>query len=116
MSELSAVLEELQISQRQLATAIESGDSELVAELIDARAPLLERVGAAMAAGAGELRTTWRQGLRQLLSGEAKLQEQLQQGLCELGASVRELGNRRQVLRRYRLPLKPNPRFLDRSG
>ena len=115
MKELQNLLRELHATQEQLSTAIAASDSSLVTELLDRREPLLQQLGSALNTGS-EITSVTRRESRDLLLTETRLQEELQQGLREVNACVKDLSNRQLVLQRYRLRVKPQPRFLDRNG
>jgi hypothetical protein len=112
---LPQLVEELTCSQEQLTTAISAADILKTTELLDEREPVWQQLKALLGIP-GILAGSTRDVLEKLMQRENGLQEQLQQEMRVVDTQARKLGNRGRVLQRYRLPLKPLPRFLDRNG
>jgi len=112
---LPQLVAELICSQDQLATAIAAADTGKMTEILDEREPVWQELKELLDIP-GMLAGSTRSVLEKLMQRENRLQEQLQQEMSLVDDQALELDNRSRVLRRYRLPLKPQPRFLDRNG
>jgi len=112
---LPRLVKELTVSQEQLELAISAADTQKMSDLLDDREPAWQQLKLLLETPellAGSTRSV----LENLMQSENDLQEQLQREMQGVDAQMRNLGNRSRVLQRYRLPLKPQPRFLDRNG
>ncbi|MBC8478713.1 hypothetical protein H8D51_04135 [bacterium] len=112
---LATTLQQLSTSQQSLAEAITTGDNTRVNDLLDNREPVWHQL-ADILNNNSDQPVRNRPELEELLRRELQLQEQLQGELREIDSLVREVSCRQQVLKRYRLPVKHQPRFIDRNG
>ena len=112
---LPQLVRELTESQEQLALAISVADTQKMADILDDREPAWQQLKV-MLDTPGVLAGSSKSALEEIMQSENSLQEQLQREMKGVDAQVRKLSNRGRVLQRYRQPLKPQPRFLDRNG